>query len=218
MNHSYPSHRRGRNPLGVKRRVSVDGSPCPAVSAENTEEKPQFGNRKWYWGSSVALIHRISDFGASVYARLFLKSELRSTPSLREGIRKSDWGKKIKESRNRNCNNVISAIGYRFSENRNQNSDISIQNRENRIQKSGMRNQVSVFGKRLSEIRTLLSVFFYRFSCLGNMKADIRFTKSFFAEILHLSDFSFTTSGIRLRIRYFCDPISEIRYHPRRGI
>ncbi len=137
---------------------------------------------------------------------------------MRVRIRKSDWGKKIKESRNRIMEDSISRISFRFSENGNRNSDIMIQNRERGNPKSGIVNQVSVFGNRLSEIRTLLSFFFSRVSYLRNMKADIRFTKSFFAEILHLSDFSFTTSGIRLRIRDFCVPISEIRYHPRRGI
>jgi len=77
--------------------------------------------------------------------------------------------------------------------------------------------QITPIGKRISELVIRVSVFLNRVSLIVFRKADIRFIKSFFADFLHSSDFSFTTSCIRHRNREFRLPISEIIFQARRG-
>ena len=107
---------------------------------------------------------------------------------------------------------------FRFSEMLNPKGEMCFRNQEKGKKKAEMGFPFSWVRNRESEKVNLISGFGYRVSQLGFTIADIGFRKSFFAEFLRLEDFSFTTSSIRHRNGEFALPISEIRYHPWRGI
>ena len=124
--------------------------------------------------------------------------------------RKADFGKSYFRILKSDIGNRISVFGYPLS-------FFSKRKSDNRNRNAGMGNPNDEIRFRKKEILNHLSLIRNRFSLILLPKEYIRFIKSFFAEILHSSEFSFTTSCIRHRNHEFRLPISEIRNQPRRG-
>ena len=205
---------------GERRTSFRSALPYRLQVAVDKEESADFGIRKGPRRANLSEAILISDFRNAALARRHLISDLGNCERGVHGVLfpNSEERYRIEECRFRKSDSSIDYVRFPFSEKTNRKTESRIRKADIRKEKSLFFNLFSVILNHLSESLNRFSAFINRFSFFGLKIADFSFPKSFFADFLHLSDFSFTTSGIRHRKHDFFLPISEIRYHPWRGI